>query len=201
VHGERRERAHERGPVDEAQPLLGLELQGLEAELGQGLARSGDPVAQRDVDVLAGDQRGDVGEGDQVAARPAGAALGDPGEGVVVDQCQQPLDQLDPDAGVSLGEAVGAQEHGRAGDIGGGDRARPGSEVEDDASLQLRRARRRDLPVGAVPEAGRHPVDRDLPVDELTAERARPLHALRRIPGEDRGATSAGEPDDVGDPQ
>ena len=122
---------------------------------------------------LADQRAADVGERHEVAGRAARAALGDQRQDVVVEQVQQPLDQLQPHAGVALGQAVGPEEHRRPGHLRRGDLAGAGAEEAQHVLLQGGGLGGRDLPVRAVAEAGRDPVDRDLAGDQVALELAR----------------------------
>ena len=159
------ERAHERGAVEQRQPLLGLERERLQAQLSQhlaGVARlpvEGDPR-------IAGDRTSHVGKRNQVATGPARAALGDLRHDVVVEQFEQSLHQLHAHAGVALGQAVGPQQHRDPHDLWRRKRTGPATHEPEQILLQLGRLGRGDLPVRAVAQSGGHAVDRDFLGDQ-----------------------------------
>ena len=106
-----------------------------------------------------------------------------------------------PHARVALGQAVRAEQHRRAGDLGRGDLAGAGAEEAQHVLLQPRRLLGRDLAVRAVPEPGRDAVDRDLAGDQVVLERARGLHAPHGLRRERGAAAVAGEPHGLVDRQ
>src|SRR6202042_597717 len=126
-------------------------------------------AVERD-DAVSGQRPPDIGQRRQVAARPDRAALWDERHDVVVEEVEHTLDELDAHARVALRQAVGAQEHRHAGDLGRGDRTGADAHEPEDVLLQPGRLARGDLAVRAVAETGRNPVDRYLLGDQLILE-------------------------------
>jgi hypothetical protein len=170
-HGKASERAHERRAVGERKPLLGLQLKRFQTELGKGV-RGAAPLAVERDRCLADERPAHVRERDQVAAGATGAALGNQRKDVVVEQVEQALNELDPDARVALRQAVCAQQDRDPRHLGRCDRPGATAEEPQQVALQLGGLARGDLPVGAVAQTGRHPVDRDLLRDQAPLELA-----------------------------
>ena len=142
--GQARERGHERGAVGQREPLLGLQHERLDARARPRTSAASRVWPSNATRASPSERAADVGQRDQIAARPARAALGDQRDHVVVEQLEQPLDQLDPNARVALGQAVGAQQHRHARRPRAGRSARcrsPGSAAGSAAAGRLGRRR------------------------------------------------------------
>ncbi len=183
-----------------ASPSLASSASGSIPSSRQDLARVALLVLERDPAVAA-QRAADVRQRRQVPARAARPALGDEREHIVVEQVEDPLDQLDADARVALREAVGPQQHRHARDLGRRDRAGAAAHEADDPLLELAGLRGRDLAVRAVTEAGRDAVDRDLPIDQLALELAAVRDGVGGVVGEPHRAAAARDIERVGDRQ
>jgi hypothetical protein len=174
-----------------------VELERLQAERAQRVASVPHLTPLQHLNLVARDRRRDVRQRDEITARTARAALGDTREHVVVQQVEQPLDDVRAHAGVPFRQAVRAQQHRSARDLAVGNAAGARAEVTDDALLQTRRTLGRDLPMRAVAEAGRDAVDRDLAVDQVDLQAAGRLHPLDGGRRDSRSAAVARDGDDV----
>ncbi len=111
-------RSHELGAVDERQPFLRLELNGL--ELGpRERVRSREPLAVEPRLSLADEREREMGERREIARRSHRAAAGYDRQDSAVEKRQEQLDRLDAGTGVALRERVRAQEHRRPDDLVG----------------------------------------------------------------------------------
>ena len=116
VAGEQAEGVHDLHAVIEGKPLLHLQTQGRKAGPGQGLAGR-QPLAP-DKDLTPAEQgQADMRQRCEVAARPDRTVFrhqrGNPG----IEQGEDRLDQLRPDAAVAARQGVGPQQHGGADDL------------------------------------------------------------------------------------
>ena len=163
MHREREHRLHRLGAVDQRQALLGRELQRLDPVLGQHLRGRAAlrPVARPAQPSLADQRLGQVRELGEVAGGADRALAGNDREQTEVQELEQPLRQVAPDAGVPGGQRSGPQQEHRA---HGGvvERRRPAPAA---CEMTIAPCSRRQvlLPhpgVGQRAEPGVHPVDR-----------------------------------------
>ncbi len=135
-HGERQERGHRLGAVDERQPLLGAELQRREPRPREALG-GGQPPAV-DAHLAVANQHGrQMGERRQIAARSHRAAARHQRQDVGAEQLEQRVDDLGPHARVAARQRVGAQQqhaaHGRIAER----LADAGAVAQDQPALEL----------------------------------------------------------------
>ncbi len=138
---ERADRHHGLGAVHERQALLGLEHDGPQPgpceRLAAGQALAADPRL-----ALADDEECEVGERREVPGGADRPALGDHGDAVPLEQREDEVERLLPDAAVPLGEHVRPQEDERAGLLEGQGGSDAGGVREHQVSLELFRDRR-----------------------------------------------------------
>jgi len=166
------QRADELRAVDEREALLGPEHQRLEPGGGErkggGLAAPG-----HDALALADEREREVGERRQVAAGPDRSLRWDHGQDVSIEQRDELLERLEPDAREALRQHVRAQQHERP-RLGRSERRADARGVRaHQVHLQLAQPIVRDADVGEVAEAGRHAVD------DVAARNGRVDHAPR----------------------
>ena len=104
---------HHLRAVDQRQPFLGRQRDGLDAGLGQYAGRR-DGLAVDETLALAHQHQRQMRQRGQIAAGPDRALRRDVGCDVAVEQLAQHLDQLGPNAGKPLGQRVGPKHHHRA---------------------------------------------------------------------------------------
>ena len=157
--GQRRERRHERRAVDERKTLLRLELERLEAFVGERVRRR--PLATVVVDRPSARHDGrDVGQRDEVTARAHRPFFGDERRESAVEQLEQPLDELRTHGRMSPRQAVGAKQDDGARRIDGRRASCSLAQALDQACLQHPCLLRADLSVSRVAEPRRDAVDR-----------------------------------------
>ncbi len=127
---------HQMGPVDEREPFLARKLQRVEPRQRQARVGIEDDAVPFEP-ALADDAEREVRERSEVAARSDGAARGDDGRDLRVQEGHDPVDELGPDAGVALGEAVAEQQHHRADRVGRQRLADGGGVAADEVLLEL----------------------------------------------------------------
>ena len=158
--------------VDERQALLRLEHDGLEPGAASACAGRHAPALE-DALALADERERQVGERGEIAARADRALRRDERVDAAVEQRDQALERLEPDAGVALGEHVGAQQHQRA-RLGLLERRADARGVRaHQVHLQLAQAVVGDADLGEAAEAGGDAVDD-------VAARDRGVHDLSR---------------------
>ena len=116
-HGaERAERGHELRAVDEREPLLGLEADGLEPDGVEGV-RTRQPRAVEPRLALADEREREMGERGEVAGRAHRSSRRDDREHAAAEALEQELHRLHARARMALRERVCSQEHRRADDL------------------------------------------------------------------------------------
>ncbi len=191
-HREAADRGHELRPVDEGQPLLRLEHERAEAG-GAEAVGAREPALLEDALALADQDEGEVGERGEVAARADRALRRDDRVDAAVQQLDEELEGLEPDAGEALGQHVRAEEDEGArllrperGPDAGGVRA-------EEVQLELAQAVEGNVHVGEVAEAGRDAVDDRPARDGVVHDASRGPHRVPRGGGEDDGPAPAGD--------
>ena len=115
---EREHRGHELGAVDEREPLLRLQLHGLETDPRERV-RARQPLAVDPRLPFADERQREMRERREVARGADRATARHDRQHASVEEREEQLDGLDPGPRVSLRQRVRAQEHRRADDLGG----------------------------------------------------------------------------------
>ena len=174
--GDGEQRGHRLGAVDEREPLLRLQDQGLPADRGEALRRR-HPLAP-DHELAPSDQgESKVRERGEIAARTDRAPARHARQGIGIEQGKERIDHLRPHAGVAAGEGVGAkQEHAaHCGRIER--RSHPRSVAQNQTLLERLQVGRCNAHPGEVPESGVDSVHRFVSFHHLLDRTPRGLHS------------------------
>ena len=199
VDGESTQRGCHRRPVDQRQPLLGLQLQRLEPCLPQRLGPI-QPLSLVDGLPLADEHQRQVGQGSQVATGTQRADAGDDGKHPAIEQRQQRLDHLQPHAGVAPDQRVGSNGQRRPRRLLVQRLAYPGGVAAHQVALQFGYLLQGDDAVLKSPEAGGDAVGHLAASQQSFDPLAGPADAWQDFGGQPDGA-AAGDGDHVLDGQ
>ena len=172
-------------PLLSASPSLGSSVERGEAEPRKRRVR----VERLAVDVdeeggIEPDHRaGDIGERHEVARRADRAALVDMRMRAGVEEGDEPLDDLEPDARRALHQRIGAQQHRGAHVLGG--QARPGRALvlPQREALDVGELVRADILVGHAAEQGGDAIDLLAPLDRRARMTSRDRSSRARTAG------------------
>jgi hypothetical protein len=138
VIGQDAERQHPLGPVDEGEPLLGLQRQGFQAGIPEGILRGARrPAVAVGHQPLAGDAERDVRQLGEVPAGPHRPSAGDRGMDGQVQQVRQAHDHVGADARVPCRQSPGPQQDHSPDHLDGKKVAGPRGVTADDVPLEV----------------------------------------------------------------
>ena len=171
---------HEVGAVEDAEGILGLQLQGLDAQSAQRVSATLSLTFDEHVS-LTDQQQAEVRRGRQVAAGAERSFLGHPGPNIAIQQLQQPFGDLRTHARCALAELVDADQHPGPYQLLGQRRTDADCVAHEQVALQLPAVGRRDPDVLQRPDTGRQAVDDPILAHQPVHEVAGGLQPARRF--------------------
>ncbi len=198
VTRERQHAQHAVGAVDEREPLLRLEDDGL--DLGLGKDRAGPDTLPVDHDLAFAEQdERDMRERREVTTAAERTVLGHPRRDARREKIEQPVGEQRSGAAASHREGARSQQHHRPHDLGLDWVTHAGSVRSDQRRLQPGPARGLDVHVGERAESSRHAVDGLTGRGQRFDDVARGLHRRSGPLPQHRPRTIAGHRNDVVD--
>ncbi len=197
---ERPDREDHLGAVDQRQPFLRLQPEGLDPDPAQGVGRRHPRAAQPHLP-LSDEAERQVRQRRQVAAGADRALLRDDRQEVGVQEVQERLDDPRPHTRVAARQDMGSQQHQGARRLGRERRSDAGAVAADQIQLQRLELIMRDAHVLEVAEAGVDSVDLLAAREDPLHQGVRPLHPPPRIRGEADVGPAAGDRRDLLKPQ